>query len=1358
MMLNCTLVDGPGSARGQAPVELSISAPAGTAGSVIHEHLVRKFRAGIVAVKGEDLRSLVLGVAPLVEAAVLVDGGTSLPAGRTRQRPAPGTAPPLVLAVDSGPAAGTVVPLRRGNYSIGRSGTRIAIPDPELSREHARIVVTDTDILLIDLDSANGTYVDGERIRTRVISTESSIRCGQSTLSLVIAEPPGRALADAGSSVTEPIVVQGRANAGNRTALVLAAVLPLAIGVLLAIFTGMWMFLAFSAASVVSVLVPAVSGRREKREFSHAMKAAVAEDRERRRRSAPPLSLVALAAQPADGTSGTGARGVWLRLGQADQAANVRIEGQGAGRAAPSAGMVPVVLDPDCQFTAVIGPRSATDGAMRSVLMQLAGYPGAGATHVLVHGNPESLPLAARYLPRVTLAATPHAAIAVVNKGHPRGCERGVLLIQEDTPAEAANLSVREAAIRRGWQVLQFQAQDGASPSSNVVLAERDSVLAQDHRETTFVPDLVPDTVFSDFCRHMAVVRRQDNDRPGNIPAVCGLGDVLPLTPDATADRWQSSLDKDGLAIPLGICASGTKTIDLQYDGPHLLVAGTTGSGKSELLRSLTLALALSYPPERVNFFFIDFKGGSGLGPLSGLVHCVGLQTDLASSDMERTLTSLRAELRLREKCLADANVPDITTYRSTSASEDFALPHLVIVIDEFRMLVDDLPEVLRELLRIASIGRSLGIHLIMATQRPQGALTADIRANVTTSIALRVQSDMESVDIINCRSAAQISVDAPGRAFLVRGTEAAEEFQGASLASVAADQGPGFVSVRRTTDFLACQVAGPANAPAPVSTPVQAVEPLLALVRNLCTHEGKKAPRRPVAPALPEDLEEPAPRPSPASGVPGLWAPEHADAASGVCLGLMDTPDKQRLEPLVWDPAHHGHAAFIGSPASGSQAAQELAVHKLLTRPQEAHFYVLDAAGSFLGLAGTGRMGARAGLDDLRRGVRILERLAGELGRRRSHPAQGQVRVVLVVSGWGSWVSAFRSGPLAWAEDLVHDLVRDGAKAGITVLLTGERELVTARFFGAVPNRFYFPAGSTEEGRAMWPRIPSMPATEGRAVAFGPVSGGSPAICQIYRRRAPEWPLENGPEYPGHLVPPIRVEPLPALITVREVEAMALAAVEQPPTVQIPAGQDPSASDRGTGSTPVHAVQRDKLLGVAGDEVAAAFVRVPGNTVVAVLGGPGSGKSNTLRALQALNPSQPWRAHQGPPHSPEEFWAGILRQAEDRLFPRETTWLVDDADQLAPQALRDLGQLHSLGHSLVVSAAYSPMLLQRVPLMMTARASGIGLLLGPRSMADGDLFGVRFDVESNSPPGRAVLISGGRAVPFQVAWAGTDE
>ncbi|MFP5311611.1 MAG: FHA domain-containing protein, partial [Actinomycetes bacterium] len=102
----------------------------------------------------------------------------------------------MYLTIDSGSAAGTVVPLSRGSYTIGRSGARIAVPDPELSREHARIMVTDTEIILVDLDSANGTYVDGQRIRNTVISTDSSIRCGQSTMSLMFADVPATALAD----------------------------------------------------------------------------------------------------------------------------------------------------------------------------------------------------------------------------------------------------------------------------------------------------------------------------------------------------------------------------------------------------------------------------------------------------------------------------------------------------------------------------------------------------------------------------------------------------------------------------------------------------------------------------------------------------------------------------------------------------------------------------------------------------------------------------------------------------------------------------------------------------------------------------------------------------------------------------------------------------------------------------------------------------------------------------------------------------------------------------------------------------------------------------------------------------------
>ncbi len=1365
MTFNCTLVGGPGSPTVHPPVELSIDAPPGMSGSVIHQQLVRQFGTGSVTVDGEDLCSLVLGVPPLVEAAILVDGGTT----PLRQRPKPhrvgGPAAPLALTVDSGPAAGTVVPLQRGSYSIGRSGTRIVIPDPELSREHARVVVTDTDILLVDLDSANGTYVNGERIRSGVISTDSSIRCGRSNLSVVFADLPARILADAGKSVAEPIVVAGRAEAGNRLVLLVTAVLPLAIGVLLATLTGMWMFLAFSMASAFPVLVTALSGRRQKRELSSAVDAAVEEDRRRRRRCAPPLSLVALAAEPGKETSrdGSGADGIWLRVGQAEQAPNIRVEPVGAARVVPSSEMAPVLLDPDHPLTTVGGPRFATDGLLRSLLMQLAGYPRGDATHVVVHGTPGTLPLAARYLCRVTLTATVDAGLTIVNSGHLPGCERGVLLIRGERSAVQAERQVREAALRRGWQVLHFLPEEGARPAPDVLLSERRSVAMLDLRETVFVPDLVPEDVFTRFCRRLAG-KHSGGKQPGrSIPAACSLGQVLPVTPEATAGRWESSADDDGLAAPLGVSAAGTKSIDLHTDGPHLLVAGTTGSGKSELLRSLTLALALSHSPEKVNFFFIDFKGGSGLGPLASLVHCVGLQTDLSNGEMDRTLTSLRAEVRLRESCLSAARVPDISAYRSTPAARDFVLPHLVIVIDEFRMLVDDAPEVLRELLRLAAIGRSLGIHLVMATQRPQGALTADIRANVTSSIALRVQSEMESVDIVNSKDAAAISIDSPGRAFLARGAEAAEEFQAASLASPSGVERPAAVKVRRTTDYLAAPHVDADHGPATVPTPAQAVEPLTAMVRNLCAAQGQELPRRPVAPSLPEQLEEPS-RGNTTCGpaTNSSWGAEPLDPVDGVRLGLVDLPEKQRVEALMWDPAAHSHAAFIGSPASGAAEGLELVVYKLMLSPAESHFYLLDGPGGLLPLARAARTGAHAGLHELRRGVRILERLVRELAQRLGSQATGRIPLVLVISGWGSWVSAFRSGPLAWAEDLVNDLVRDGARAGITLLISGERELVTARFFGALPNRFYFPAGSTEENRAMWPRLPSVRAVRGRAAAFGPVSGGAPAACQFYRTSVPD--SAGTPDYPPAGSPPFRVKPLPATITVRQIAAMAgqtrLGHVPGQPS----AGRELSDGGRRSGRSGtaqpsgMGQCQREILLGVSGDEVAPLSFRLPGGGVMAILGSPGSGKTNTLHALQALNPEQPWITCPGSPDAAGNSWGELLVRAEAGRVPRGSIFLVDDVDLLNPAAARDLGQLNALGYRAVVTAAFSPALLQRVPLIMNARASGVGLLLCPRSTADGDLFGSRFEIEPSPPPGRSVLISGGRSCPLQVAWAGARE
>lgn len=1332
MTLHCTLVGGPESRLKGQQLELSIDAPDGAAGADICYQLAQKFGTGTVTVDGEDLRSVRFGLPPLVPGAVLIDGGGVPVRRKQRRRPSGQPPAPLALAVHSGPGAGTVVPLRRGTYTIGRSNARIVIPDAELSRQHARLVVTETNIIIVDLGSANGTYVDGERIRNAAVSTGSIIRCGNSTMSMVFTDAPEKALSDAGASVQEPILVRGRPESGSRTVLVATAGLPLIIGIGLAVLTGMWMFLAFAAASALALMVPLISGRRQRRETLAAVNAAVDRDRHRRRASGPSLATLVLAgdrkqnlpAIPYDETA------AWLRLGQAVQPANVMVEPAGTDWKIPSAGTVPVVLDLSRSRSAFQGTPNLMDGMIRAIIMQLVAYPRCRTLRLIIHGQAGRLPLSARYLPGVTVTASADTCRSMMAEGPKTSCRKGVLLITGTTEEGTSN-TLADEALERGWHVLEFLPAGARKRGVDVELLERGSTLRRPAGDLVFVPDLAPEEVFNKFCRHLATSpRRQDNEER-SIPSTCLLDDVLPQSAAQTAARWALSMKGAGLAAPLGLGPSGARVLDLQEDGPHLLVAGTTGSGKSELLRSLTLALALSHPPDRVTFLFVDFKGGSGLGPLKGLVHCVGLLTDLSHYELERTLTSLRAEIRFREEVLASAGVPDLTAYRSMPGCGGLVIPHLVIIIDEFRMLVDDAPEVLRELMRIASVGRSLGIHLVMATQRPQGALTADIRANVTSSIALRVQSDMESVDIIGSKEAAAISIDAPGRAFLARGTERAQEFQAATtgLAPKGSSLHPA-VNVQLATDYLASCV--PAGVDMESRTPADATASLVTLVGDLWAAMKGESPRAPVAPPLPQDLQEPR------RDGPSTDAPAAQDGTFSITLGLMDLPDSQKVQPLEWKPVQDSHLALIGAPASGAAEALDLAVRHALVHRTEAHCYFLDGAGTLQYLASHRRVGAHAGLHELRRGVRVLERLDRELTRRLSQPDDHTVPLLVVISGWGSWVSAFRSGPLAWAEDLVQNLVRDGARARLTVMISGDRELVSSRFCGALPNRLYFPAGSNHDSRVAWPRMPSTAAVKGRAVAFGPLSDGNAAVCQLYHIASnSSWcsdPVGGRTDSPAPR--PFRVEALPARVAAAEIRSMAASPPASGKPSNIPPGPPPQSM----------------LIGVGGDELSPVSFRFPPGGVVAVLGGPGSGKTNVLRALQELNPAHRWLCPGA--GIKDDFWNGLLSQALAGQLPKETVVLADDADLMSPAAMHALSELQAMGQPLVLTAGYSPLLLQRVPLVMSSRAAGTGVLLSPRSILDGDLFGVRFEVEPGPTPGRGVLISGGRSCLIQVGWA----
>ncbi|KRE79893.1 hypothetical protein ASG71_07595 [Arthrobacter sp. Soil763] len=1357
MLLHCTLVRGPAAALPGPVEELSIDLPAGCPGADLEEALARQFGTGVLSVAGVPVRALTAGERPLVAGAVLVDGGM----GPHLATPNDGGAG-LLLAVHGGPGAGMVFPLSRGRYRVGRGRAELKIPDAELSREHAALEVGDKGAILVDLGSANGTAVDGRRVGRTWVGSAAAIVCGRSTMALLFrggsvsgdgAGPDG--WTDAGSDATAPLRIPNPGSAGNRVALVLTAALPLAVGAALAAVTGLWMFLAFSALSAVAVLVPALSVGRRRRGLRTAVAAAAARDLERRRRAAPSAADLVLGVRAAGSMpEGTGAGPVWLRLGLAPAAARIRLDPDGPGLRAPSLGPVPVCLDPAVPAR-LSGNGDDLAGLVRYLIMQLAAFPRARGTRVVVHGPASSLPLAARFLARVTLSASAARTAAALATLAGAGGTPGVLVL---LPGAAGAAALCATGMKAGWQLLDCSGTGPPGLCQEIRLGPSGGILCTADGETGFVPDLVPAEVFDRFCRCLGALGAEQDGDLATLPDACTLSALLPLDTGEVARRWAASGGQPGgpgrrpgsgpdraglsvsgsLSVPVGIAASGPLLLDLLADGPHLLVAGTTGSGKSEFLRTLVAGLAASYPPYAVNLLFIDFKGGSGLGPLAALPHCVGILTDLSAGELERGLASLRAEVRHREERLAEAGVPDIAAYQALDAGLP-RLPRLVLVIDEFRVLVDEAPEALRELLRVATIGRSLGLHLVMATQRPQGALSADIRANVTSSVVLRVQSEAESSDIMRSGLAATIPLGLPGRAYLVRGYGKPEPFQTAALDGAAPAAGPA-VAVRYARDLLELHSTGPLPGPPPAGpfpTPPRdstlAAADLARTLSALWARQAGAPPRRPVAEPLARSL--PLPR-----------GPAGPGTTAEVALGMLDVPDEQRLTPLHWSP-EDGHLVLLGGHAGGPAPGPSLivsdVVDRLLDASVERHLYLLDGDGSLRGAAGCSRVGASAGTHELRRAVRILERLVGEGRRRRAAgTAPESPPLVLVMSNWGTWMSAFRAGPLAWAEDLVGDIIRDGPAAGITAILSGARELVTARFFAALPNRIYFPSGSTEEGRYSWPRLPSLPDIPRRVAASGPFARPAPLAAQLFE---PSGPGTRPAAARPPRVRPFRVEPLPAKVTVAEVRARLdrQSAVTPRSAPAAPSDREPAGPAlRGTG--------RSLWIGVGGDEPAPACVPLPPGRVLAALGGPGSGKSTLLAALPGLNPAADWLSPAG--RSPSNYWEAVLARARSGRLDPAAVALADDLDLLGPEVNLHLLELTALGWPVVWSASFSPLLTQRVPLALQARGAGTGILIRPQSPGDGDLFGVRFEADDNQPPGRAVVVVGGRASAVQLA------
>ena len=247
--------------------------------------------------------------------------------------------------------------------------------------------------------------------------------------------------------------------------------------------------------------------------------------------------------------------------------------------------------------------------------------------------------------------------------------------------------------------------------------------------------------------------------------------------------RWSKSQVFKSMAAPLGVSKTGIVYLDLhdKAHGPHGLVAGTTGSGKSEILQTYILAIATLYHPYEIGFVIIDFKGGGMVNQFKELPHLMGAITNIDGKEINRSLKSIKAELQKRQRLFADADVNHIDKYikKYKSGEVKIALPHLIIIVDEFAELKAEQPEFMKELISAARIGRSLGVHLILATQKPSGQVNEQIWSNSRFKLCLKVQSQEDSNEVLKSPLAAEIKE--PGRAYLqVGNNEIFELFQSA--------------------------------------------------------------------------------------------------------------------------------------------------------------------------------------------------------------------------------------------------------------------------------------------------------------------------------------------------------------------------------------------------------------------------------------------------------------------------------------------------------------------------------------------------------------------------------------------------
>ncbi|MGW2746857.1 type VII secretion protein EccCa [Streptomyces sp. NPDC001450] len=653
---------------------------------------------------------------------------------------------------------------------------------------------------------------------------------------------------------------------------------------------------------------------------------------------------------------------------------------------------------------------------------------------------------------------------------------------------------------------------------------------------------------------------------PVDFPELLGIDDMGTLDPGR---QWAPRGDRDFLRVPIGLDDRHDPVLlDLKEAselgmGPHGLCVGATGSGKSELLRTLVLALVTTHSPDDLALVLVDYKGGATFAPFAGLPHVAGVITNLENQAglVERVHTSLAGEIKRRQQVLKDAgNIADIGHYRTlraTARPDLEPLPHLFVVIDEFGELLTAKPDFIDLFLSIGRIGRSIGVHLLLSSQRIEGGRLKGLETYLSYRLGLRTFSADESRTVLETTDAFHLP-PLPGFGYLKVDTSTYTRFKAGFVSG--AYRGPAVRERAADAEPLARTYPAfnaPAAVPAPEDTPgarkLETGPTVLAVAVDRLAGAAEPV-RRIWLPPLPEALSLDAAAGPVQASADGLRL-ARADGPLRVPLGLLDDPASQWQATWVHDlNTAGGHTAVIGGPASGKTTLlRTLALSLALTHtPRDVAVYGLDLVGGGLSaLAGLPHVGGIATRADHERAARTVAEVRAMLAEREEIfraqgidsidqvralrargelPRLGSTDVVLLIDGFGALRDEF-----AQLDDDVADLLKRGSGYGIHVvagmLRWNDVRIATQSLFGSrIELRLNDPADSSIDRKlseTLSADTPGRALTDGklfaqvalpRIDAHATADGLGPALEQATATLRATWH--------GELAAPVRVLP----------------------------------------------------------------------------------------------------------------------------------------------------------------------------------------------------------------------------------------